>query len=280
MPGIVRAMERDAFEKAARAQGRRGRVVPQATQIAAFVDRKAPALTRRLKKVLQAYARRIAPGIARAYGAQLGKDAGPKRDVIASLIDQLGAESLGEELTGDLEGAMLSAFRRAAARGTLQVGFDVTAEITKQVDRAAVDYAARRGGELMKDFADTTEKDMRALLSRAVNEGMSTDELEDAVLGLGSFGESRAEMIARTELAFAHVQGNKEGWAASGVRVRKRSILGDLHDIEDICDEAAAAGVVDMDEEFVDGAKDPPYHPRCVCDIEPVIEDEPQGADE
>ena len=31
---------------------------------------------------------------------------------------------------------------------------------------------------------------------------------------------------------------------ASGLRVRKRSILGDLHDVEDVCDEAAAAGVV------------------------------------
>jgi hypothetical protein len=242
------------------------------------VATKTPTLARKLRKVLNKQAKRVARKVKSLYADRLFKDAAPKLDVIASIIAQLDAEQVGEELTGELTTAMLAAFRRAAALGATQLGIDI-ADITDQVDAAAVAFADARGGELIKDLAGTTEDALQSLLARAVAEGMSPGDLSDAVLEMGTFGEARADMIARTELAFAHVQGNKEGWIQSGQKVGKRSILGDLHDVPDICDDAADAGVVGLDESFVDGADDPPYHVNCVCDLEPVLLDE-EPADE
>jgi len=245
------------------------------TALGRYVEKKQRSLAPKLAKVLKDFGRKVAQRITSAYPAteKLSK---ADKDLIQQLIDKLNAESLGEELTGELENATTAAFRRAAAYGAKQVGL-VVGEITEQVDEAAVKYAKVRGGELIKDLADTTEKDMRSLLERAVAEGMSVDELSDAIEGMGAFGEARANTIARTELANAHVQGNVQGWKESGLNIRKVSLLGDLHDIADICDECADAGEVDMEAEFVDGATFPPYHPNCICDISPVIIEDPEG---
>lgn len=246
------------------AKARRGRD----TVVGAYVRAKAPRLEAALAAVLRRWAGRVAERT-----RALGKISDDERE---RLLGSLDSDEMGRELTGELTGAMQAAFRRAAQRGAAQVGFGGR-DIVRQVDRRAVEYARARGAQLIRDLAGTTEEYMRALLARAVEEGMAPLELADAVEESGAFGEARARVIARTELADAHVRGNVEGWKASGLRVRKRSILGDLHDVEDVCDEAAAAGVVDMDEDFVEGASFPPYHPNCVCDVEPVLEDEQEG---
>jgi hypothetical protein len=179
-----------------------------------------------------------------------------------SIIEELNNGALGEDLAGELEGPMLAAFKRAAAIGATQVGFEL-ADITDQVDEAAVAFAADRGGELIKDLAGTTDEAMQSLLARAVDEGMSAEELSQSIEDMGAFGDYRADMIARTELAFAHTSGNMEGWRASDQVVGKKWILGDLHEVEDICDDCADMGVIGLDEEFADGLDAPPGHPNC-----------------
>lgn len=259
--------------------------VARVTRVRRYVDAKSPALTKAIAKTLRAWGKKTAKAIAAMYKPPaVEKD---DRSGITSrnaelrrLIDELDATGIAEEVAGDLETAMQAAFRRAAAVGMQQVGFSIDADITKQMDVRARDYAEERGGELIKDLAGTTEDDMHALLRRAIGEGMSTDELQDAVESMGAFGEARAEMIARTELAFAHVQGNKAGWVESGQVVGKKAVLGDNHTVEDICDDAVAAGVVGLDEEFVDGYTEPPFHPNCVCDIEPVLSEDTTGEDD
>jgi Phage Mu protein F like protein len=259
-PGLAKAARRD-------------------TVVAGYVNAKAPKLARRLRPVLAAFGRAYARKLAAKYrppAEKLSKAmADDERDRLLASLD---SDALGEELTGELTGAMTAAFRRAAARGAAQVGFS-SREATKQADLAAVKYAKERGAELIADLAGTTEEAMAALIGRAVEEGFSTDELADAVEKAGAFGEARAEVIARTELAHAHVQGNVEGWKATGLGVRKKAILGDLHDVEDICDECADAGVVDMDDDFVEGYAFPPFHPNCICDVEPVLPEEEDGGE-
>jgi hypothetical protein len=98
---------------------------------------------------------------------------------------------------------------------------------------------------------------------------------------MGAFGEARAEMIARTELAYAHVQGNVQAWAETGEVVGTRWILGDLHDKPDVCDECADRGVVPLGDEYADGVDYPPAHPNCICDVVPVLkgdEDDDEAA--
>ena len=262
LPAVSKAAAAEIFAKAAEAQLAKGRRKPVRTNVAKYVTSKAPAVSRALRKVLKAWAKKIAPKAAKLYAEKLQKDTGSDARIRA-IIEELNNGSLGEDLAGELEGPMLAAFKRAAAIGATQVGFEL-ADITDQVDEAAVAFAADRGGELIKDLAGTTDEAMQALLARAVNEGMSSEELSQSIEDMGAFGDYRADLIARTELAFAHVQGNVEGWKAAGDQVEgKRSILGDLHDVPDECDDAADAGVVGLDEDFGDGLDFPPYHPDC-----------------
>ena len=272
LPAASKAAAAEIFAKQAEAQLAKGRRKPVRTNVAKYVTSKSPGVARALRKVLKAWAKKIAPKVAKLYAEKLQKDTGSTARIL-SIIEELDNGALGEDLQGELEGPMLAAFKRAAAIGATQVGFEL-ADITDQVDVAAVAFAADRGGELIKDLAGTTDDAMRALLSRAVDEGMSADDLSSAVEDLGAFSDYRADMIARTELAFAHVQGNVEGWKAAGDQVEgKRSILGDLHDVPDECDDAADAGVVALDDDFGDGLDYPPYHPNCMCDIVPVLTD-------
>lgn len=262
MPALRKAAAAEIFAKQADAQFEKGRVKPVTTNVSRYISRKAPSLARSLRKILATHRKRIAAKAKKLYAATLQKDVAGEAARIAAILENLGSDDLGLDLQGDLAPAMLAAFRRAAAIGATQVGFSID-DITNQVDKAAVAYADDRGGILIKDLAGTTEDAMRALLARAVDEGMSADELSGAIEQMGAFGDYRADVIARTELAYAHVAGNMEGWKASDQVVGKRWILGDLHDVPDECDDAADAGVVGIDEEFVDGIDAPPAHPNC-----------------
>ncbi len=277
MPGLAKAAARGIALAKAEAQGETpGRRKPQQTVLGKYVDSKAPALTRKLRKVLKKHRTAIAEQAAKAYAEVLRKDDGAAA-LVLEILERLGIDDLGEDIVDELQGAMLAAFRRAAEVGATQVGLSIE-DITAQMDPAAHAYALKRGGELIKDLAGTTGDDLRAVLARGVEEGMSVASLQKTIEGLASFGEARAEMIARTELAFAHVQGNVAAWRESGEVVGKRWLLADTHDEPDECDQAAEAGIVGLDDEFVPGIMFPPDpHPRCCCDVEPILRELPSS---
>lgn len=195
--------------------------------------------------------------------------------ILAALEDEM--KDMSAEMRLALATEMLAAFRRAGTVGVMQAGFAMTPEIVKQLGEKARAFAAERGGWLIKNLAGTTIENLRSTLARGVEEGMSADDLSDAIQEAGAFGEFRADMIARTELAFAHVQGNVEGWRITGEVELKRSILGDLHDIDDECDEAVDAGDIPLEDDFIDGYAFPPYHPNCICDVLPILREDQDG---
>ena len=207
---------------------------------------------------------------------------------IEDIVGFLAAGDMADQTVETIRSAVVQAFSDAGRYGLDQVGISATTdegqtmdEMTHQVDAEAVFWAANRGGQLIKDLANTTDEDLRGLLSTAVDTGMSVDDLATALDDLGAFGEVRSAMIASTELAFAHVQGNVEGWRASGEVEQKRWILGDLHDVEDICDDCVDAGDVDLEDDFGDTGLDfPPAHPNCWCDVIPILKSAPELGDD
>jgi len=173
-----------------------------------------------------------------------------------------------------------------------QLGVTPTAEITEQVNEKAVAWATERAAELvgMRYEADgslvenpnaewaisaTTREQLRGDVVRAIEDGTSTDDLAAQLEGSYGFSADRAETIARTELAAADIEGNLTAYRDSGVVGGKMVVLGSEHDDASECDcnDAAALGVVDIDDDF-DGLGDPPYHPNCVCDVVPVLTSE------
>lgn len=173
-----------------------------------------------------------------------------------------------------------------------QLGVTPTREITEQVNATALAWAKERAAELvgMRIEADgslvvnpnaewaisaTTREALRGDILRAIEEGTTTDDLAAQLEATYGFSEARSETIARTELAAADIEGNLIAYRDSGVVGGKMVVLGSEHDDTSDCDcnDAAAMGVVDLDDDF-GGLGDPPYHPNCVCDVLPVLADD------
>lgn len=174
-----------------------------------------------------------------------------------------------------------------------QIDVKPTSDIVNPVNQDAVDYARDRSADLVgmrfdddgnliqnpdASFAitESTRQMLRGDIARAIESGTSTADLATELAAAYAFSAARAEMIARTEIANADVQGNLMAYRGSGVVSGKRWLLGSEHDEPDECDDAADMGVVPLDDDF-GGIGDPPAHPNCVCDISPVLD---KGDDE
>jgi hypothetical protein len=224
-------------------------------------------------------------------GALLRKD--DASDLVDKVLADIDVSEFGVAVTDALREELEQAFRDAgvAAFEAVRLGAD-DRSIVEQLDPLALSFAQKRAAELvgmkvMPDgrvienpnaawsINDTTRDALRAAVSNAVSEGYSVADLaEDILTDIGD-DAPRAEMIARTELAFAHTNGNLEGWRQSGVVTGKRWVMADTHPEEDECDEAAAEGVIGLDDAFdTTGTDGPPAHPNCLCDVLPVLAEE------
>lgn len=163
-------------------------------------------------------------------------------------------------------------------------------ELVKQANEAAVKWANERAGELVGMKQDeegnwvenpnprwsidsTTRDSIQSLVEKAEAEGWSNDQLADAIGDAAAFDPSRSMMVARTETAFADVQGNLEAYRASGVVAGKEWLISP----DEVCPECEALDgkVVGMDEAFPgEGGDGPPLHPNCRCDVLPVLSEE------
>jgi PAS domain-containing protein len=172
----------------------------------------------------------------------------------------------------------------------LQVGLSEE-NLTDTMAQKAVEYAKNRAAELVGkrrlpdgtiidnphakwSIPESTRDMLRADVTKAVEEGYSTGKFSDMIEENYAFSESRAEMIARTEIAFADTRGNMIAYKESGVVAGKRWILGSEHVDMDECDENASQDVIGIDEPFQSGDMEPPQHPNCVCDFLPVFAEE------
>lgn len=164
-------------------------------------------------------------------------------------------------------------------QAVVNVNGDIEALLDQADERAiawAQDHAASIvgkkliGGELVdnpdsKWVIDDASRDMlKDTIKKALEEGWSKDQLANAIQN-DVFGEERADMIAQTELAFAHSASNRIGWKASGRVVGKYSILSSDHETPDECDDNAEAGVIPIDDLYPSGDEGYPFHVRCEC---------------
>lgn len=183
-----------------------------------------------------------------------------------------------------------------AEHGALQAltGLNVTnADVISGVNEAAANWAAQRAAELvgMKRLpsgklvenpdakwaiSETTRDDISELVMNAFEARTSIEELASQIQEAGTFSESRAMMIARTEGRRASTQGNLEGWKGSGVVSGVELLLSEDHDANSPCDcsDIAEGGPYPLDD-----PPDCPVHPNCNCILSPVLaEDEDVAA--
>ncbi len=221
-----------------------------------------------------------------------------KRKLLQAKIDQALLEINFNEwsvLYDDVQPVLEEIAKYSSARALTQIAIK-DQDITNLANESSIAWSQFRAasmvgkkvvdGELVDNpnaewaITDSTRGYLRSSVTQAVEEGWSTKQLETEIMGGAAFDKSRADMVSRTEIINADIQGRMIGYQESGVVEGKQSIMSDLHDDGDCdCAANADAGVIGLDELFPSGDDAPPYHPRCECDIIPVI-NMPEGEGE
>ena len=235
-------------------------------------------LEAKLKKVTLAFFKAQVPVIAEALHAamppaveKMSSDEA-KQLLEASNIDWT-------ELGDDLEPILAAIAQDGVAQGLAQISFPTTSDLLDQVNEKAVAWAEQHAADLVTKLAETTRTSLRGDIAAAIELGMSTDQIAEVIGADYGFSEARAELIARTERAFADVRGNTLGYAASGVVASLEWIVANEGD-DKVCPdcEVNQGAVVPMDPEtgeateaFPSGDLVAPAHPDCRCDLLPVL---------
>lgn len=149
-----------------------------------------------------------------------------------------------------------------------------TATALDLVNERAVEYAKQRSAELVTNISESTRGMLRSDIADAMESGDRNTDLAATLADNYAFSPERAMMIARTEAAYADVQGNLDAYQISGVVESKEWITG--AGCCDLCDELDG-DVIPLDDTFSteDGPiSGPPYHPNCRCDILPITKDD------
>jgi hypothetical protein len=185
-----------------------------------------------------------------------------------------------------------------SAEALLQIGVEDQKHLTSLLNERSLTYAEDRSAELVgmtnagtKEspewvpnenanwaITDSTREMIRGDVATAIDEGWSPQHLANQLAENNpAFSDYRAEMIARTEIRKADVEGNMVAYVASGIVQGKEWIIGSEHDDDDECTENAEAGVIPLDESFPSGDDAAPAHPNCICDVLPVLIEEHDG---
>lgn len=122
---------------------------------------------------------------------------------------------------------------------------------------------------LLETMAQTTERGLRTIFGEWIQNNLSYEQLVQQ-LNRTVFGQTRAEMLATTEITRAYAEGNRAAWRSSRViRKMRWQAVGD----ERMC---ALCGplnqtITDVNGDFGNGAF-PPLHPRCRCWVTPYVD--------
>jgi hypothetical protein len=227
--------------------------------------------------------------VLKAARARLAKRAVRKKEGDADTVDAVLAVIAADEFAGLVDPTEellneVATVGAAHALATLQVtAGDAVADLVIPND-AVLAFARDRAAELvgMRREADGTlvpnpnaewaiDEGTRTLLRGTLTDAFAEEwtkaELTSALEESYAFSEARAQLIARTEVSRALVQGNLATYKASGLDLVKTWVLGSEHDVDDECDENAASDPVALDDAFPTGDDAPPAHPNCTCDV-------------
>jgi Phage portal protein len=196
------------------------------------------------------------------------------------LADQIMADLEAEFnlMPDEIEDALAQAALGGASLGSIQVSI-TDRDMLDKVNSVAADWARRRAAEMvgMRRLADgslienpnakwaitdsTRDKLMIVVRDLFAEDAPTLKDIEARIMDAGIFSDTRASMIARTEISLAQSQGNLEAWRHGGVLTVEWQLSSD-HDHDDECDENEANSPFD-----IDSVPDCPAHPNCDCTL-------------
>lgn len=225
-----------------------------------------------------------------------------KADVIAQLKTKLKKDAAedyaddvyltGFELLVDATETQLAAVATdAGSRIVAQFGQGPGTALFDQVNDDAVDFARERAAEMVgmkwvdgklvdnpkAEYAITqsTRDDVQRIIADGLKNNVGRDAIIEQMEDAAAFSDERATMIARTEIARANSQGElaayKDAKESLGLTITKAWMVADSPC--DVCDDNAAAGQIELDEDFPSGDDAPPGHPNCRCALDTQVSD-------
>lgn len=261
----------------AKAKGRRGiKPITRDRKVAKAAEKK---LAAQVKKLFRAQATALAVQIEDAIAARFGKAEGAfSSEDLDWIVGQLNLEGWAS-LTPKAKRLLQQIAEDGGARALEQIGVKAelaaNAAMVNQVNEDAVAWAENRSAAMVTSISETTRERLRNDVAGAIDLGLSTDDLADMLSASYSFSDERAEMIARTEIRAADVEGNLAGYRASGVVESLEWIVSSEGGCP-IC-EANLGAVIQLGGTFPSGDPAPPAHPNCICDVLPVLNEAPES---
>jgi len=171
-----------------------------------------------------------------------------------AIVDQVVAKVLAQSLEAGAEAAIKAA--------DVSISFDLTS-------KAAVDFLSKRAAELVTGINDTSRAALRDLITAAVKDGKSYDQLATAIGEMfDGFSDYRSRSIAITEIGNAYEEGALLAAQAiedGGLVMEKSWLTAGDDKVEEECQGNAEAGWIPLGEDFPSGDPRPLAHPNCRC---------------
>lgn len=231
------------------------------TDASKYVNAQAPALAKKIRKFLKELGSSVAESVAKKFVK-----------VDSSIVDQIELEGYAAFI-GELTPELKKYFKANGLKALKMLESSPDDDMLGVLDDYTEKYAKTKSAALVKTGKATREF-IRGDVQTAIEEGWAPAKLASAIEDNYAFSEARSMTIARTELAAAHVKGSIAGWKSSGQVGGKYVDLAADHDEYDDCDEAAAEGIIPLEDDFAVGEGSSPFHPNCLCDVVAVMNEE------
>lgn len=163
-------------------------------------------------------------------------------------------------------------------------GFDTFEELEKNITQDLIDElkdfiiseAEKRTNALFdeddnKNIIKNMMNGMDLIVTSAMHEGLSNDELAKKISAHYSFSPERALKIARTETNRADNIATIGGYKTAGVK-KKRWLTANDDKVTPECRMNQKQGEIGIDDLFLSGDSAPPVHPNCRCTILAVFD--------
>lgn len=194
-------------------------------------------------------------------------------NLLADILLQIQWTELVDDVSLDLSAAVQVGAEDAISQ------LDITSKkIKNSVEHISSEYAKWRSAQMAGmriseqklvvdpdpkwSISETTKDDLKDIIERGFDEGISGKELAALILGASAFSLNRAALIAKTEIAMAQVKGSTDIWKKSGLVKSVNILLSKGHKTDDLCDNVLSSGPYKLER-----APLPPLHPGCECSL-------------
>ncbi|MDQ1326684.1 MAG: hypothetical protein QG564_1812 [Campylobacterota bacterium] len=208
--------------------------------------------------------------IKKDYDLDIEIDATETLSIIKKLTEYL--KSIGEQVIESV-----FSFLGINSKTKYSKALKVTDEYIQRRAAELVGKKFTSGGKLIDNpnasyvINETTRADLKILINKAMQDGLSNQEIAKQIQDAHMFSKERASMIARTETNMADNNITVDTYKEVGIK-KKQWLTAQDDLVSEDCQKNEEAGAIDIDDDFPSGDYAPPCHPNCRCTILAVEE--------